>query len=62
MCAMHPILCWGCIASGNNNGAPLCTTPQLDISKFKHFDVVVACEDEDGEDLDVPLLSIKYRS
>jgi Ubiquitin fold domain len=27
----------------------------------KHFDVVVACEDEDGEDLDVPLVSIKFR-
>lgn len=26
-----------------------------------HFDVVVACEDEDGEDLDVPLVSIKFR-
>ena len=27
----------------------------------KHFDMVVACEDEDGEDLDVPLVSIKFR-
>jgi ubiquitin-activating enzyme E1 len=27
----------------------------------KHFDVVVACEDEEGEDLDVPLVSIKFR-
>ena len=27
----------------------------------KHFDVVVACEDEDGEDIDVPLLSIQFR-
>ena len=26
-----------------------------------HFDVVVACEDDDGEDIDVPLLSIQYR-
>ena len=26
-----------------------------------HFDVVVACEDEDGEDMDVPLVSIRYR-
>ena len=25
-----------------------------------HFDVVVACEDEDGEDVDAPLVSIKY--
>ena len=24
-----------------------------------HFDVVVACEDDEGEDLDVPLVSIK---
>ncbi len=27
----------------------------------KHFDVVVACEDEEGEDLDVPLVSIRFR-
>lgn len=26
-----------------------------------HFDVVVACEDEEGEDLDVPLVSIKFK-
>lgn len=26
-----------------------------------HFDVVVACEDEKGEDIDVPLVSIKLR-
>jgi ubiquitin-activating enzyme E1 len=26
-----------------------------------HFDIVVACEDEEGEDLDVPLVSIKFR-
>lgn len=27
----------------------------------KHFDVLVACEDAEGEDLDVPLVSIKFR-
>ena len=27
----------------------------------KHFDVVAACEDENGEDLDVPLVSIYFR-
>lgn len=27
----------------------------------KHFDVVVACEDDDGNDIDVPLLSIQFR-
>ena len=27
----------------------------------KHFDVVVACEDDDGEDIDVPLISIQFR-
>jgi ubiquitin-activating enzyme E1 len=29
----------------------------------KHFDIVVACEDEDDDenDLDVPLVSIKFR-
>ncbi len=26
-----------------------------------HFDVVVACEDETGEDIDVPLVSIKFK-
>lgn len=26
-----------------------------------HFDVVVACDGEDDEDIDVPLVSIKYR-
>ncbi len=25
-----------------------------------HFDIVVACEDEDGEDVDAPLVSIRY--
>lgn len=31
--------------------------------KRKHFDIVVACEDEDDDenDLDVPLVSIKFR-
>ena len=27
----------------------------------RHFDVVVACEDDEGEDLDVPLVSIQFR-
>jgi len=27
----------------------------------KHFDVVAACEDDEGEDLDVPLISIEFR-
>ena len=27
----------------------------------RHFDVVVACEDEEGEDVDVPLVSIQFR-
>ncbi|GBG00467.1 ubiquitin-activating enzyme E1, partial [Raphidocelis subcapitata] len=26
-----------------------------------HFDVVVACEDDEGEDVDVPLVSIQYK-
>ena len=35
---------------------------KMDIpAKRNHFDVVVACEDEEGEDLDVPLVSIKFR-
>ena len=27
----------------------------------KHFDVVIACEDANGDDLDVPLVSIYFR-
>eukprot|EP00959_Pyramimonas_sp_CCMP1952_P208175 4354875-Pyramimonas_sp.AAC.4 len=27
----------------------------------RHFDVVVAVEDEEGEDIDVPLVSIRFR-
>jgi ubiquitin-activating enzyme E1 len=30
-------------------------------ARRRHFDVVVACEDEEGEDLDVPLVSIRFR-
>lgn len=26
-----------------------------------HFDVVIACENSDGDDLDIPLVSIKFR-
>lgn len=38
------------------------TIAKMEIPELrKHFDVVVACEDEDGEDLDVPLVSIKFR-
>lgn len=29
--------------------------------KRKHFDLVVACEDENGEDIDVPLISVRFR-
>ena len=29
--------------------------------KRRHLDVVVACEDEEGEDIDVPLVSIYFR-
>lgn len=35
---------------------------KMDIPKYRnHFDIVVACEDADGEDLDVPLISIQFR-
>jgi ubiquitin-activating enzyme E1 len=38
------------------------TVAKMDIPPHRsHFDVVVACEDEEGEDFDVPLLSIKFR-
>ena len=41
---------------------PPVVSPQVEIPEWrKHFDVVVACEDEEGEDLDVPLISIKFR-
>ena len=30
-------------------------------AKRKHFDIVVACEDEEGEDIDVPLVSVMFR-
>ena len=38
------------------------TVAKLEIPASRsHYDVVVACEDEEGEDLDVPLVSIKFR-
>ena len=38
------------------------TVAKMEIPEWRtHFDVVVACEDEDGEDLDVPLVSINFR-
>lgn len=30
-------------------------------SDRSHFDIVIACEDSEGEDLDIPLVSIKFR-
>ena len=38
------------------------TVAKTEIHEYRnHFDVVVACEDEEGEDMDVPLVSIKFR-
>lgn len=38
------------------------TVAKLTIPPWRnHFDVVVACEDEEGEDMDVPLVSIRFR-
>ena len=38
------------------------TVAKTEIPEYRnHFDVVVACEDEEGEDMDVPLVSIKFR-
>ena len=38
------------------------TVAKLEIPDYrKHFDLVVACEDEEGEDVDIPLVSIKFR-
>lgn len=37
------------------------TIAKTDLPKGRScFDIVVACEDEDGEDVDAPLVSIKY--
>ena len=30
-------------------------------AKRRHFDIVIACEDDDGEDVDIPMVSIKFR-
>jgi len=38
------------------------TVAKLEIpSNRNHFDIVVACEDDEGEDVDVPLVSIEFR-
>lgn len=38
------------------------TVAKMQVPEWRrHFDVVVACEDEEGEDLDVPLVSIRFR-
>lgn len=38
------------------------TVAKVDLPSWRrHFDVVVACEDNEGEDVDVPLLSIRYK-
>ena len=37
------------------------TVAKLEIPAYrKHFDLVVACEDEQGEDIDIPLVSVKF--
>jgi ubiquitin-activating enzyme E1 len=34
---------------------------KIDLPSYrKHFDVVVACDDDDGEDVDIPLVSVYY--
>mmetsp|Transcript_6972 Transcript_6972/g.20372 ORF Transcript_6972/g.20372 Transcript_6972/m.20372 type:complete len:1034 (-) Transcript_6972:1236-4337(-) len=38
------------------------TVAKLEIPQYRnHFDLVVACEDEEGEDVDIPLVSVKFR-
>jgi ubiquitin-activating enzyme E1 len=38
------------------------TVAKVDLPPWrKYFDVVVACEDDDGEDVDIPLISISYK-
>jgi ubiquitin-activating enzyme E1 len=35
---------------------------KVDIPEYrKHLDVVVACEDDNGNDVDIPLISIYFR-
>mmetsp|Transcript_6335 Transcript_6335/g.17708 ORF Transcript_6335/g.17708 Transcript_6335/m.17708 type:complete len:697 (+) Transcript_6335:1459-3549(+) len=47
---------------GKKMSALVKTVAKIDIPDYrKHFDVVVACEDDEGEDLDVPLVSIEFR-
>ena len=47
---------------GKKMSERVATVAKLEIPEYrKHFDVVVACEDADGEDVDVPLVSIKFR-
>lgn len=38
------------------------TVAKLEVpASRRHFDIVVACEDAEGEDVDVPLVSIQFR-
>jgi len=38
------------------------TVAKLEIPEYRnHFDLVVACEDDEGEDVDIPLVSVKFR-
>lgn len=38
------------------------TVAKVEVPAYRrHFDVVVACEDEEGEDVDVPIVSIVFR-
>jgi len=47
---------------GQKMSAVLKTVAKVEVPPTRdHFDVVVACEDEDGEDLDCPLVSVKFR-
>lgn len=40
----------------------VCSVAKAQIpSHRKYFDIVVACEDSEGEDLDVPLVSVQFR-
>ena len=38
------------------------TVAKMEIpAKRRHFDIVVACEDDEGEDVDIPMVSIRFR-
>jgi ubiquitin-activating enzyme E1 len=47
---------------GTKLSALVKTVAKVDLPQWRnHFDVVVACEDDEGNDIDVPLVSVCYK-